>query len=186
MENLQNRFKQLMQRRIRYAIISGHEGLPHHVDKPIIMLFEAVSNRAPATSSDKLLDHVGLDRDIVSLMELEPLGDPNEVTYLLTAGAKQQKITLVPKGRGFMPEPFESRILGSVVSYQDVVAVPSADAHLPALLYHKMYHTDWLSVEPDKTLVELVKRYVSRIVGAKMTCEIPQFSQDRSQDKSKK
>lgn len=175
MDSLSARFSQLLQRKIRYAVLVGHEGLPHHLDQPIIMLFEPPSGRIHDASSSKSLEHIGLDREIVTVLCLELVGEPENVTYTITAGVKKQNITLIPKGRGFMPEAFESRLLSSVMRYQDVIAVPTPEAHLPALFYHKMYHTDWLKTEKDSTLIELVKRYVSRVVGIKMTCEIPQF-----------
>lgn len=181
-ENLSDRFKKLNQHNIKYVILMGHTGLPFQFSEPIVMLYETAmysggKNAVNQPAQDGLTGYRGRDKSIVTILDLKPLGNPDDLTYEICAGKKTQQITLIPKGIGFLPGLFESRLITSRMPYNQDVAIPSTDVHALALIYHKIYRENWLQDQP--VFRELMCKYIERLVGPEIICEMPLYQRKR-------
>lgn len=177
--SLAARLESLVQQNIKYTLLEGWEPLPFSLpDRPMLLLFEPVelfTKSVIPLTQDQIHDHTGKDRGIVHLLGLKPIGNPAELTYLLSDGKAEQRITLVPKGAGLFPTTFETRLLNARYGHNRVVSVSTAETLTPGILWHRLHRQKWLA-GIDDSLRNLLIQYVDRIVGPPTTCSLPQFS----------
>lgn len=140
-------FEALKETKVRYVVLSEWQDLPFDYTGPIRILAESENAVVRMTGITK-------ERGIQYRIDL--------------ASGAAATVEIIEKGRGFLPERFESQLLEKTHVHNDVVNAPEPTEHALSILYDMLYHSSEFTEYQKK----IIGDYVNNRVGPPVKCRI--------------